>query len=71
MTKDELISIIDKLEDETLLNVLKETVMAYKTDFWDTLSESEQKEIELGIVQLDNGQRISFEEIVRNTTART
>ncbi len=70
MTKAELISIIDKLEDETLLNVLKETVMAYKTDFWDTLSESEQKEIELGIDQLEKGQRISFEEIERKTTTR-
>lgn len=60
MTKAELISIIDKLEDESLLNVLKETVMAYKTDFWDTLSESEQKEIELGIDQLEKGQRVSM-----------
>jgi hypothetical protein len=70
MTKAELISIIDNLEDETFLNVLKETVMAYKTDFWDTLSESEQKEIDLGIDQLDNGQRISYAEIERKTSAR-
>lgn len=70
MTKAELIAIIDKLEDETLLSVLKETVMAYKTDFWDTLSESEKKEIDLGIDQLEKGQRISFEEIERKTTAR-
>lgn len=34
--------------------------MAYKTDFWDTLSESKQKEIDLGIDQLDNGLRVSM-----------
>ena len=32
-----------------------------KTDFWDELSISEQKEIKKGIKDLDNGKRISYE----------
>lgn len=65
MNKAELISFINSLDDEKVINVLMETVSAYQTDFWEQLSESDQKEIEIGIKQLDEGQRISFSDALK------
>ncbi|EAQ48403.1 MULTISPECIES: hypothetical protein [Flavobacteriaceae] len=45
----------------TKLQLSKIILENEKTDFWDELSISEQKEIKKGIKDLDNGKRISYE----------
>ena len=45
----------------TKLQLSKIILENEKTDFWDELSISEQKEIKKGIKDLDSGKRISYE----------
>jgi len=41
---------------------LKNLIKSTKLDFWDELSASEKEEIQKGIQQLNNNERISFDE---------
>jgi hypothetical protein len=36
-----------------------------KMDFWDELSTSQQKEIEQGIKELDEGKRVSWQDLLK------
>lgn len=52
------------LEKEETLNKL-ENILWQKNDFWDELSLAEKEEIKLGIKQLDEGKRFSYESVLK------
>jgi hypothetical protein len=64
-TKIELTKIILGLEDTEFIERLKDFISREKKDFWDELSVSEKAEIEKGIQELDNGERISYNDFLK------
>ena len=60
-TKLELLKIILENENSGFIQRVSDFVKKEKTDFWNELSLSEQKEIEKGIEDLDKGKRVSYE----------
>jgi hypothetical protein len=50
------------LKDEAVLQQIEN--LQSGTDFWDKLSADEQREINLGIIELDKGHAHAYEEIV-------
>jgi hypothetical protein len=61
-SKLELVKLIVDTDNDRIITKLLEVLKSEEKDFWIALSESEKKEIELGIKQLDAGQRISLED---------
>jgi hypothetical protein len=60
--KLELIQWLTSLKDAKTLERLLSIKQESQVDFWDELSDEEKAKIELGITQLDKGERISLEE---------
>jgi hypothetical protein len=60
--KLELIQWLTSLKDTKTLERLLSIKQESQVDFWDELSDEEKAKIELGITQLDKGERISLEE---------
>jgi hypothetical protein len=54
---------IDNIE---LIESIKKLLSKERIDFWDELSIAEKEEIEKGIQQLDNNERIPFDEYIQN-----
>jgi hypothetical protein len=69
--KKELHLLIDKIEDDAILNVLMEDIVPYavrrKTDILDELSEEQQKDLALSIKESENGDNYTMEEFVKIT----
>ena len=59
-SKLELVKMIININSQKTINKLLNILKSEQEDFWFDLSEMEKKEIELGIKQLDAGQRISL-----------
>lgn len=64
-TKIELAKIILSIENTEFLEKIKNFISKEKDDFWNDLTLSEKAEIELGIKQLDNGERISYDDFLK------
>ncbi len=64
-SKIELAKFILSIESVEFVEKLRAFVVKEKKDFWDKLSISEQKEINQGIKELDNGDRISFDDYLK------
>jgi hypothetical protein len=65
--KLDLFRYIDKLGDKQLLQIHKYLINSNKVrdnDFWSTLSEWQKKDIELGLTDLDRGNKSSFDEVI-------
>ncbi|MEX0780294.1 MAG: hypothetical protein WD491_04170 [Balneolales bacterium] len=67
-SKIELAKLILEIDNPTLIQKIHELVTHQIDDFWQTLSEQEKEEIHLGLSQLDRGERISFEEYMKNVS---
>lgn len=52
------------LENKETINKL-ENILWQKNDFWNELSQSQKEEINLGIKQLDEGKRFSYESVLK------
>lgn len=70
MTKTEIKhnihSLIDTVEDEESLEQIQEIVQAFAEDknlTWNSLAAEERKSIETGLAQLNNGEKIDYEDI--------
>ena len=59
-TKIDFMKDFVNLENKETINKLK-NILRQKNDFWNELSKSQKEEINLGIKQLDEGKKISFE----------
>jgi hypothetical protein len=64
-TKIELAKFILNIESAELIEKLKDFLLKEKKDFWDELSLAEQQEINKGIIELDKGERISFDDYLK------
>ena len=64
-TKLELLKTIMDNENAEFIQRVADFVKKEKTDFWNELSLSEQKEIKQGIHELDNGKRVSYESFLK------
>jgi hypothetical protein len=64
-TKIELVKMILNIENYKFIQEVTDFIKKNeKTDFWDDLSLSEQKEIKEGIEELDNGERIAYKDFL-------
>ncbi len=68
--KSELISLIEKIEDNKVLNAIyvlltNQTETGRKVDFWDELPEALKKEIDEGIAEADRGETIPHKEAMK------
>lgn len=68
MTKPDLVKMILGIENPKLINRLKKYLEKETVDFWDELSEPEKKEIKLGISQLNEGNRIAFDDFLKKVS---
>lgn len=59
---------IDKITDRNILQALR-TLLSNKaiekSDWWDTITEEERKEIELGLAEAERGEVIPHEEVMK------
>lgn len=62
--KIELAKLILNLENASLILKLKTLILEETGTFRDQLSEEEKKELELGITQLDRGEKISVKDFL-------
>ena len=64
-SKIELVKIILNIENDKFIDRIVEFVQNEKVDFWNELSSTEQKEIEKGIAQLNNGKRVAYNDFLK------
>lgn len=64
--KLELLKTILENENAEFIQRVADFVNKEKTDFWNELSLSEQKEIKKGIEDLDNGRKVSYQSFLKN-----
>ena len=67
-SKLELVKLIINIDNQKIIDKLIRVLKSGEEDFWLELSEQERKEIELGIKQLDSGQRISFDDFIKKVS---
>ena len=64
-TKIELVKMILNIENYEFIQKVTDFIKKNeKTDFWNELSQTEQKEIKQGIEELDNGERIAYKDFL-------
>ena len=67
--KSDLHKLIDKTDDisvlKSILLILNRIVSNKNIDFWDVISEEEKAEIEKGLLQINKGELISNEDVLR------
>jgi hypothetical protein len=63
--KIELVKLILDLENPALIKKISKLLTEETSDFYDTLSAPEKEEIQLGLKQLNNGERISFSDFLK------
>jgi hypothetical protein len=61
-SKIELAKMILGIENPELISRIKRFVQTESKDFWLELTADEKAEIEFGLNQLENGERVSWEE---------
>lgn len=67
-SKLELVKLIINIDNQVIINKLIKALTSQEKDFWLELSAKEKEEIELGIKQLDSGQRVSLEEFLKKVS---
>ena len=67
-SKIELVKIILNIENDKFIDRIVEFVQNEKVDFWNELSSAEQKEIEKGIAQLNNGKRVAYNDFLKKNS---
>jgi hypothetical protein len=67
-SKLELVKLIVDIDNDQIIEKLLDVLKSEEKDFWIALSESEKREIELGIKQLDAGQRISLDDFLKKVS---
>ncbi len=68
-SKIELVKMILNIENNEFIQKVTEYINDIdSTDFWDDLSADEQMEIREGIRELDNGERVPYEEFLKKVS---
>ncbi|MGM0498276.1 MAG: hypothetical protein ACQESJ_10185 [Bacteroidota bacterium] len=64
----DLHNMIDKISDKNILKAVRTLLYdkaASKADWWDTISQEEQEDIEQGLSEADRGEVTSHEEVMK------
>jgi len=67
-SKLELVKLIINMDNKKIIDKVLTILKSEKEDFWLELSPEEKEEIELGIKQLDDGQRISWDDFQKKVS---
>lgn len=67
-SKIELAKLILELEDPKLIHKIHKLLLDEGSRFRKSLTEYEKEEIQLGLKQLNRGERISFEDFLKNVS---
>lgn len=67
-SKLELVKMIVNIDNQNIINKLLMVLKSEEEDFWLELSDKDRQEIELGINQLDSGQRISLDDFLKKVS---
>ena len=59
---------IVNIDNQNIINKLLMVLKSEEEDFWLELSDQDRQEIELGISQLDSGQRISLDDFSKKVS---
>jgi len=65
-SKIELVQMILNIENFEFIEKLKAFVKNEKIDIWDELSDAEKDEIQKGIVELDKGERVLYDDFIKD-----
>jgi|GEM_PF-744998 len=63
-SKLELVEMILKIENKQVIDGLIAVLKSGNQDFWNYLSPQQKDEVQLGIQQLDSGQRINLRDFI-------
>lgn len=66
--KSELIKKIISISDEDILKRIASILESEKTDFWNELTENQKKEVEIGLVQAENGETVSWDNFLKKVS---
>ncbi len=64
-SKIELVKMILNIDSIEFIKKVTDYINNEKEDFWNDLSASEKKEIKRGIEELEKGQRISYDDVLK------
>jgi hypothetical protein len=64
----ELIKSILSVQNEALINKLKDVLKSESKDFWLELTDGQRAEIDLGMKQIENGQTESWEDVLKRVS---
>jgi len=64
-SKIALVKMILNIENDTFIQRIAKFINKEKADFWNELSLEEQQEILLGLKQLNEGKRISYDDLLK------
>lgn len=67
-SKIELTKLILNIDDPALIEKIKDLLVRETSDFWSTLTDEQKEELKLGIEQLNDGQRTSFEDFLNKVS---
>jgi len=63
--KIELVKLILELDNPSLIKKIRDLLAKETSEFQNSLTEQERFEVQLGLNQLNKGQRISFEDFLK------
>jgi len=64
-SKLELIQAILKVDNASIIEKMVNILRKEQGDFWNELSPEQQQEIKKGLVELDEGKRVSYDSFVK------
>lgn len=64
-SKIELVKMILNIDNNEFIKKVTDFINNEKSDFWNDLSASEKKEIKKGITELEKGQRVSYDDVLK------
>lgn len=67
-SKIELVKMILNIDNPEFIEELRNLLSLKSNDFWDNLSLDEKKEIQNGIKELDNGERVLFGDFLKKNS---
>ena len=64
-SKIELVKMILNIDNNDFIQKLTEFIKSENTDFWNELNSAQRSEIKRGIQELDNGKRVSYDDVIK------
>ncbi|WP_396169252.1 hypothetical protein [Flavobacterium sp.] len=65
LEKSELMKLLAETNDESIIASIKKLFTTQKKDFWDELSEEQKFEIEEGERQIERGEFVLYEDLMK------